>query len=1212
MPHEETPGGNGHDEHAPGGNAPHEDKGGGLKRVLGWPSKFLFGDDIFISYARADGATYAAGLADRLAARNFSCRFDQWGTEPGREMPDSLKGALRRSALLVLVGSEGAARSAQVALEVAEMKRRRGRIIPVAFDGVQGAFAGALWAGDIEGLPVSRERGGALRTGEPSAEVLSRVEKTFTFSRKDERLRRATTFAAVLLLLLVGANIVAGYVATQKGREASRKTDEAVLAEGRARAAEHRAKEQEENARLQTARAEEAAAKAARAEQLAGEKTKLAADKSRLAAEKTLLADAQTRRAEAAGRLAAAQELSARRNLARSFDAQAQAEVATDPLRALAWAESAARTAPAGDENLSLYVLRAVNLAARAPLAVIDSPASLRQATFSPQGDMVVTVSESGRFAVLDTSTGESLPHPYSDTAADYYLYMDYPFEPAFSPDGRLIALVAWERARPGERGAPHLRVWESRTGVSVQDIRLEGWRAADDIQGSMQFAKGKGPAAVVFSPGGEEIIVFTDARDGMFVWDVASGARREYDKPTREPEWGGVRRDLSLSRDPARNWFLETARGVRVATAAGGAVETDVLRVREVKTGTVVKELALVSLERHLPEHVSFAAFTPDARKVVVTSASGGDGWLRVWDIASGRVNGPANLNDAGGSAGMSRDMRDPRAISPDGKSVLLTVWNSGHPRETRAVEVWDIGGEAPGVSSRHIFSQLWASDRTLSPHSSFYSDDGEYVIDVAWEYVERHDTLEEVSVWSVRSNRLVSQPLRISGGARLSHVSTRDKTASVIYKDGRVLTWNLVRDGAWKRSTARIKRPESLFSAEVTAMTSDLGAVLILEQEPNAPFKKTLRLWDASTGAPLWPDDVKEFTEHSTKLSPDGTRLVVLREPVKPTPGEAAGLVVLRTSDGRREPGFHPIPTARRDTAVEFSRDGAALLTGEPDGQRGATIRLWSATTGEPLSGPGRVLSGAEGEFLGFTRFGEFCMVVPPVLTANYTEMTLLRIDERLTPLVRLRFADHGTAALAAALFRQARQIRTGGPGGVVATLDSGVDIYVTAAPAGAALTNGRTGRQLLPPLDFAVNMSMLMLSPDGRLVAACYSHDQKSLARVWDAATGLPLTERLWHENAVSSYAFSPDGARLMTATQTGVLRTWFVGDMRGAVPVWVGRASEALAGLRVVGGADVQRVTPGENARARREFAEALNAAAISGDEGARFLLGSQRR
>lgn len=47
-------------------------------KILDWIFKFLLGDDIFISYSRADGATYASGLASRLADLAFSCKLDQW------------------------------------------------------------------------------------------------------------------------------------------------------------------------------------------------------------------------------------------------------------------------------------------------------------------------------------------------------------------------------------------------------------------------------------------------------------------------------------------------------------------------------------------------------------------------------------------------------------------------------------------------------------------------------------------------------------------------------------------------------------------------------------------------------------------------------------------------------------------------------------------------------------------------------------------------------------------------------------------------------------------------------------------------------------------------------------------------------------------------------------------------------------------------------
>ena len=46
----------------------------------------------------------------------------------------------------------------------------------------------------------------------------------------------------------------------------------------------------------------------------------------------------------------------------------------------------------------------------------------------------------------------------------------------------------------------------------------------------------------------------------------------------------------------------------------------------------------------------------------------------------------------------------------------------------------------------------------------------------------------------------------------------------------------------------------------------------------------------------------------------------------------------------------------------------------------------------------------------------------------------------------------------------------------------------------------------------------------------------------ARVWDAQTGKPLTEPLRHEDAVRSAQFSPDGLRVVTASDDKTARVW----------------------------------------------------------------------
>jgi hypothetical protein len=50
----------------------------------------LGADDIIISDTRLDASTYAAGLADELTRRGFSCFIDTLGAEPTATYPRSV------------------------------------------------------------------------------------------------------------------------------------------------------------------------------------------------------------------------------------------------------------------------------------------------------------------------------------------------------------------------------------------------------------------------------------------------------------------------------------------------------------------------------------------------------------------------------------------------------------------------------------------------------------------------------------------------------------------------------------------------------------------------------------------------------------------------------------------------------------------------------------------------------------------------------------------------------------------------------------------------------------------------------------------------------------------------------------------------------------------------------------------------------------------
>src|SRR5918998_1572202 len=85
--------------------------------------KFLFRYDIFISYARRDGKGYALKLKEQLTSLDFSCFLDYEELPPGNSLNSTLRRALKRSAAVVVLGTEGALASRYVELEVSEFAR---------------------------------------------------------------------------------------------------------------------------------------------------------------------------------------------------------------------------------------------------------------------------------------------------------------------------------------------------------------------------------------------------------------------------------------------------------------------------------------------------------------------------------------------------------------------------------------------------------------------------------------------------------------------------------------------------------------------------------------------------------------------------------------------------------------------------------------------------------------------------------------------------------------------------------------------------------------------------------------------------------------------------------------------------------------------------------------------------------------------------------
>jgi WD40 repeat protein len=84
----------------------------------------------------------------------------------------------------------------------------------------------------------------------------------------------------------------------------------------------------------------------------------------------------------------------------------------------------------------------------------------------------------------------------------------------------------------------------------------------------------------------------------------------------------------------------------------------------------------------------------------------------------------------------------------------------------------------------------------------------------------------------------------------------------------------------------------------------------------------------------------------------------------------------------------------------------------------------------------------------------------------------------------------------------------------------------------------------------------------SPDGKRIVTASEDDT---VRVWDAATAKEIAVLRGHENRVYSAAFSPDGTRIVTASGDKTARIWNARLQAMSVKGLLAEACARLAGL-----------------------------------------------
>ena len=201
----------------------------------------LVGHDVFLSYAHADGQSYADELRAELERRSIACFVDRHGGGYGSALKPFLISALRRSSIMVVIATPAAIASTYVALEVAEFAKTGRPIVPLFPAGAEPRLPWnsvrdkeLVWIPDDIVGPASK----------PHPDTIQKIDQALRFRRKR---RLATTLilvtAAIVLLLSGGIALVSQWYfgaaqdALRQGELAFVRDEEARREQQRAQAA---------------------------------------------------------------------------------------------------------------------------------------------------------------------------------------------------------------------------------------------------------------------------------------------------------------------------------------------------------------------------------------------------------------------------------------------------------------------------------------------------------------------------------------------------------------------------------------------------------------------------------------------------------------------------------------------------------------------------------------------------------------------------------------------------------------------------------------------------------------------------------------------------------------------------------------------------------------------------------------------------------------
>jgi WD40 repeat protein/serine/threonine protein kinase/tetratricopeptide (TPR) repeat protein len=488
-------------------------------------------------------------------------------------------------------------------------------------------------------------------------------------------------------------------------------------------------------------------------------------------------------------------------------------------------------------------------------------------------------------------------------------------------------------------------------------------------------------------------------------------------------------------------------------------------------------------------------ACFSPDGLRVLTACR---DKTVRVWDASTGQLLLSLDHGDAPSQV----------SYSPDGRRIL-----TAGPSKDRALRVWDAATGTPvtpwlGMRYRGEEALEYAASlEEVGLKQAGFSSDGRRVFAAG----------ERLAAWDAATGAVVQPPRE--GAARAAfapdggrYVLTRGDTAAVHDASGRELA---LLTGHSRPITRAAFSPDG----RLVVTTGD---------------DQTARLWDAETGERVGPVFLHSREVSGAAFSHDGRFLLTSSFDERLWLWDLAAAM----------PVAYPLGHRGRVTAASFSPDGRHVVTASSDG----TARVWDADTGRPVSPP--LAHDA----------GVLCASFNPdgdrVVTAGADGTARVWDTAGGKPISGpLR---HPTAVLHAAFSPDGRQLFTACAAPAPASKEL-LDVWspyswqmvevATTRGGDARVWDVATGRLAVPPLKDSGPVEYGAFSPDGRRLVTAANvwtldwvkgvggfgarQQPRGDLRVWDAATGAPITPPLRFGVPVWAVTWSHDGGHLLAS-------------------------------------------------------------------------------